>query len=176
MIASDRLAVVDVEPLAARAIPSRRESSPSWWRIGRVDVGHVVPVLDGVEADLVGRAVDDAALESAAGHPHARSRRCGGRGRRSLATRRAAELGREHHAAFRRAARGEPGPATGAATGWSTAMALPSWFPLRPPCGVPHAAAPPPCWTWMNRTPRSTRRRAPAFAWPNSRQWGRSRP
>ena len=34
-----------------------------------VDVGDVVPVLDRVEADLVRRAVDDAALDPAAGHP-----------------------------------------------------------------------------------------------------------
>ena len=34
-----------------------------------VDVGDVVPVLDRVEAKLVGGAVDDAALDAAAGHP-----------------------------------------------------------------------------------------------------------
>src|SRR3954471_6849198 len=36
---------------------------------GGVDVGDVVPILDGVEAQLVGRAVDDARLDPAAGQP-----------------------------------------------------------------------------------------------------------
>ena len=35
-----------------------------------VDVGDVVAILDGVEAELVGGAVDDAPLDAAAGHPH----------------------------------------------------------------------------------------------------------
>src|SRR5436305_119995 len=33
-----------------------------------MNVGHVMAVLDGVEADFVGGAVDNAALEAAAGH------------------------------------------------------------------------------------------------------------
>ena len=35
----------------------------------RVDVGDVVPVLDRMEAELVGLAVSDAALNAAAGQP-----------------------------------------------------------------------------------------------------------
>ena len=42
---------------------------------GGVDVGDVVAVLDGVEAELVGRAVDDAALDAAAGHPDGEAER-----------------------------------------------------------------------------------------------------
>jgi len=38
---------------------------------GGVEVGDVVGVLDGVEADLVGGAVGDAAPDAAAGHPDA---------------------------------------------------------------------------------------------------------
>ena len=38
---------------------------------GRVDVGDVMPVLDGVEAEFVGRAVGDAAFDAAAGQPGA---------------------------------------------------------------------------------------------------------
>ena len=36
---------------------------------GGVDVGDVVAVFDGVEAELVGFAVGDAAFDAAAGHP-----------------------------------------------------------------------------------------------------------
>src|SRR3954467_7302945 len=36
---------------------------------GGVNVGDVVAVFDGVEAKLVGRAMDRAALDAAAGHP-----------------------------------------------------------------------------------------------------------
>ena len=65
---ADRLAVVDVEALAAGDFePARVEAELVQDR--GVDVGDVVAVLDGVEADLVGRAVDDAALDAAAGHP-----------------------------------------------------------------------------------------------------------
>ena len=35
-----------------------------------VDVGDVVPVFDGVEADFVGRAMHEAALDAAACHPN----------------------------------------------------------------------------------------------------------
>ena len=42
---------------------------------GRVQVVDVDLVLDGVVAELVGRAVDDAALEAAAGHPHREAER-----------------------------------------------------------------------------------------------------
>ncbi len=40
-----------------------------------MDVGDVVPIFDGVEADLVGRAVDDAPLDAAAGQPGAEALR-----------------------------------------------------------------------------------------------------
>src|SRR5262249_13174065 len=62
------LAVVDVEPLAPGDLqPSRVQ--PEQVQDGGVDVGHVVPVLHRVEADLVGPAVDHAALDAAARHP-----------------------------------------------------------------------------------------------------------
>src|SRR5262245_10033810 len=35
-----------------------------------MDVRHVMTLLDGVEADLVGRSVNDAALDAAARQPH----------------------------------------------------------------------------------------------------------
>ena len=64
----DRLAVVDLQPLAAGDLQLARIEAELVQDRG-VDVGDVVAVLDGVEADLVGRAVDDAALHPAAGHP-----------------------------------------------------------------------------------------------------------
>ena len=36
---------------------------------GGVDVGHIVPVFDGVKTQLVGGSMSDAALHPAAGHP-----------------------------------------------------------------------------------------------------------
>ena len=64
----DRLAVFDLQPLPAGDLePVGVE--PEQVQDRGVDVGDVVPVLDGVEAELVGRAVDDAPLDAAAGHP-----------------------------------------------------------------------------------------------------------
>ena len=57
-----------------------------------VDVGDVVPVLDGVEAELVGGAVDDAPLDAAAGQPGAEALRVVVAAV-GLRARRAAELG-----------------------------------------------------------------------------------
>ena len=68
MISRNRLAEVDLQPLAAGDFqPARVEAELVQDR--GVDVGDVVAVLDGVEAELVGRAVDDAALDAAAGQP-----------------------------------------------------------------------------------------------------------
>ena len=36
---------------------------------GGVDVRYIVPVLRGVETELIGGAVDDAAFDAASGHP-----------------------------------------------------------------------------------------------------------
>ena len=67
-ISSDRLAEVDLQPLAAGDFePARVEAELV--QDGGVDVGDVVAVLDGVEAELVGGAVGDAALDAAAGQP-----------------------------------------------------------------------------------------------------------
>ena len=60
--------MLDLQPLSARDLePVRIE--PEQVQHRRVDVGDVVPVLDGVETQLVGRAVHDASLDAAAGHP-----------------------------------------------------------------------------------------------------------
>ena len=64
----DRPAEFALEPFAAgNGEPARVEAELVQDR--GVDVGDVVAVLDGVEAELVGRAVDDAALDAAAGQP-----------------------------------------------------------------------------------------------------------
>ena len=58
----------DREPLAPGDFqPMRVQSQKLQYR--RVDVGDVVAVLHGVEAELVRCAVDDAASNPAAGHP-----------------------------------------------------------------------------------------------------------
>src|SRR4051812_17482966 len=64
----DRPAVVDFQSLPAGDL-KLMGVEPELMEDGCVDVGHVVAVLDGMEADLVGRAVDDAPLHAAAGQP-----------------------------------------------------------------------------------------------------------
>ena len=71
---ADRLAVVDLEPFAAGDLELARVEAELVQDRG-VDVGHVVAIFDGVEADLVGRAVDDAPLDAAAGQPGAEALR-----------------------------------------------------------------------------------------------------
>ena len=60
---ADRPAVVDLQPLAAGDVEPARVEAQQVQQRG-VDVGDVVGVLDGVEAQLVGRAVDGAALDA----------------------------------------------------------------------------------------------------------------
>ena len=60
----------------------------------RVDIGHVMTILDGVEAELVGRAMDDAPLDPAAGHPGREAERMMVAAVSPLRSRRPAELGR----------------------------------------------------------------------------------
>lgn len=64
----DRLAVVDVEPLEAGDLKLSGVEA-ELVQDGGVDVGDVVSVLDGVETELVGCAMNDAPLDTAAGHP-----------------------------------------------------------------------------------------------------------
>src|SRR6185369_5436535 len=66
----DRLAEVQLQPLAARNLQASR-IEPELVEHGRVEIGDVVALLDRVEAELVGRAVGDAALHSAARQPAA---------------------------------------------------------------------------------------------------------
>src|SRR5262249_62287581 len=70
----DRLAVVDLQPLPPRHLQLARVQ-PKQVQRGGVDVGHVVALLHRVEADLVGGAVHDAALDAAAGQPGAEALR-----------------------------------------------------------------------------------------------------
>ena len=60
--------MLDLQPLPAGDLEAVRVEAEQVQDRG-VDVGDVVPVLHGVEAELVGRAVDDAPLDAAAGHP-----------------------------------------------------------------------------------------------------------
>ena len=62
-----------------------------------MDVGDVVAVLDGVEAEFVGRAVDDAPLDPAAGHPDGEAEDVVVAPVRPLRAGGAAELGGEDH-------------------------------------------------------------------------------
>ena len=74
---------------------ARREAQEREQR--RVDVGDVVRMLDGVKADLVGRTVDDAPLEAAAGHPDRKAVRMMVAAVPALRAGSAAEFGGEDH-------------------------------------------------------------------------------
>ena len=77
---------------------------------GGVDVGDVVPVLDGVEAEFVGRAVGDAALDAAAGHPDGEAVGMVVAAVGPLGAGRAAELGRPDDDRLVEQARAASGP------------------------------------------------------------------
>src|SRR5262245_56074934 len=95
---ADRPAVVDLQALAAGDVEAVR-IEPHQVEERGVNVGDVVRVLDGVEAQLVGRAVDRAATDPRPGEPD--GERVGmmvaagrdGDGVARLQARRAAELG-----------------------------------------------------------------------------------
>src|SRR5262245_61487358 len=91
--------VVDVEALAAGDFELARVE-PELVQDGGVDVGHVMSVLDRVEPDLVGHSVNDPALDPAAGQPHTEPVDVVVAAVGALRTRRAAELGGEHHDRF----------------------------------------------------------------------------
>ena len=92
MISRIGLPEIDLQPLVAGDFePARVEAELV--QDGGVDVGDVVAILDGVEAELVGRAVDDAALDAAAGHPDREAERMMIAAVVPLRAGRAAELG-----------------------------------------------------------------------------------
>ena len=106
---------------------------------GGVDVGDVVPVLDGVEAELVGGAVDDAPLDAAAGQPDGEA--VGvvvaavvalGAGVRPNSVAQTTRVSSSRPRCLRSLSR--------PAIGWSTWAQLAAWF-CRRPVGVPGAGA-----------------------------------
>src|SRR5687768_6582729 len=95
---ANRLAIVDLQALAARNFQAVGVEAELLHHRG-VDVGDVVILTRGPIAEFVGFAVSDAALDTAAGKPGAKSLRvviatC------SLGARRAAEFGAENHDRF----------------------------------------------------------------------------
>ena len=65
----DRVAVIDLETLSAGDFkPARIETE--LLHHGRVDVGHVVAVLDGVESEFIGGTDDGAFAHAATGEQH----------------------------------------------------------------------------------------------------------
>jgi hypothetical protein len=88
---TDGLAVVDLEALLAGDLQAAGVE-PQLVQDRGVDVGDVVAVLDGVEAELVGGAVGDAALDPAAGQPDSEAERVVVAAGRALGAGRAAEL------------------------------------------------------------------------------------
>ena len=101
---ANRFAVVDVEAFAAGDLQEARVEAEQLQNSG-VDVGDVVSVLGGVEAQLVGAAVDDAALDAAAGQLHREAVNVVIAAVGTLRARRAAELrGEDHERLFQQAA------------------------------------------------------------------------
>src|ERR1043166_7544724 len=86
--------MIDRQPLAARQLESMR-IQPEQVHDRRVDIRDVMPILDGVEAELVGRSMDGAALDAAAGQPARETVDVVIAAGAALRSRRAAELGGE---------------------------------------------------------------------------------
>ncbi len=87
--------MIDVETFAAGDF-ELAGVEPELLENGGVDVGHVVPILDGVESDLVGRSVHDSPFQPSAGHPDREAEDVMISSVRTLRTGGAAELGGEH--------------------------------------------------------------------------------
>ena len=64
----DRLTAVHVEPLSTGHF-ERERIEAELTQYCRVDIGHVVRVLDSVKADFVGRSMDHAPLEPTTSKP-----------------------------------------------------------------------------------------------------------
>src|SRR5262249_6532085 len=64
----DWLTMIDFQPLSAGYFQLARVEA-ELVQHGRVQIGDVMPVLDGVEADRIGGAVGNAAFDAAAGQP-----------------------------------------------------------------------------------------------------------
>ena len=88
--------MVDVEALAAGDFEAAGVEAELVQDRG-VDVGDVVTILGGVEANLVGRSVHDALSQSAAGHPDAEAEDMVVAAVGTLRAGGAAELGGEDH-------------------------------------------------------------------------------
>ena len=64
----NRMTVVDFQPLSAWDFQTPSIEAQLLHH-GRVDVGDVVSILDGVEAEFISGSVDGSAFDPAAGHP-----------------------------------------------------------------------------------------------------------
>src|SRR5712672_3276313 len=69
-----RLAVVNLDALAAGDVEALG-IEPELVKDRGMNVGDIVAVFYGMEANLVGGAVDDSGLDAAAGHPHGEAER-----------------------------------------------------------------------------------------------------
>ena len=95
----DRRSVINFQAFSAGNLePARVEAELV--QDGRMKVGHVMAILYGVEAKLVGRAVDDAALDPAAGQPGGKTKRVMIAAISALSARRPPKLGAPHHDRF----------------------------------------------------------------------------
>ena len=167
--------MIDFQALAAGHLePSRVETELVQDR--GVQVGDVVPMFDGVEAELVGRAVDDAALDAAAGEPGGEAVGVVVAAVRLLRSGRSAELGApDDERLVQQAALFQIRQQSG-----DRLVDLGAEFRvtcLERRVGVPAPAPPLEPWkTCTKRTPFSTSRRAVRHSSPNGRVVALSRP
>src|SRR5262249_26290551 len=92
----DRLSEINVQALTPRNLEFSWVQS-ELVKHRSVDVGHIVPVLDSMEADFIGSSMRDAALDAAPRQPYRKTKRMMVAAVGALRARRPAELGREHH-------------------------------------------------------------------------------
>jgi len=164
----DRPAEIDFEPLVAGDFEPAGVQAELMQDRG-VDVGDVMAVFDGVEAQLVGRAVGDAPLDATAGHPDREAEGMMVAAVASLRARGAAKLGRpDHDRVVEQTTLLEVGQEPGdrlVDLGTLRGMVLP-----QAAVGVPGArASVGTVENLTNRTPRSTSRRADRHILPNGR-------
>ena len=110
---ADHLAVIDLQALAARYFQSMAVE-PHLTQDGGVDIGHIVPVLLGMEADGVGGAMHHSGFQTPTSHHHREPENMMVPPRATLAPRRAAKFrSQDHQGSFKHATPFEIGDQSG---------------------------------------------------------------
>src|SRR5258706_8931141 len=92
----DRLSEIYVQTFAARHFKLPRVQ-PELVKHCGMYIGHIVPILDGMEANLIGRSIHDATLDAATSQPYRETKGMMVAAVGALRARRPAKLGGEDH-------------------------------------------------------------------------------